>query len=125
MTTFTMDQESYEALVALARKGATTQNDRLSLDAFLQKVEKSNGIKRYQLWIQWQETDQPLPPTTKFPDEWPPNMRYFVELLSRPIARVDVDAVLRAHARKPVNVLVTPDPAGALGWSKLDDYFLQ
>jgi len=125
MTTFTLDQEQYEALIAFARQGTSTPDQARSLNNFLEQIEKANGIKRYKLWVQWQEADQPLPPTTEFPLKWPPELRYYIELISRPINKNDVQEVLKAKARKPVNVLVTPDPGATLGWASIDDYFLQ
>ena len=62
-----LDQEQYEALIALARKGATGDDAR-RLDAFLQDLEAKNGIIRNTLWVQWQELNQPLPPGTNFPE---------------------------------------------------------
>jgi hypothetical protein len=45
-------------------------------------------------------------------------------MVSRQITRVDVDAVLREHAVNPLSVLVTPDPAGEVGWTPVDAYFV-
>lgn len=119
-----LDQQSYEALIALARKGAAAPDEARRLDTFLISLEKANGIIRYGLWVQWQEQDQLLPPKARFPATWPPNMRFYIELISRPIARVDVDAVLKEQARKPTNVLVTKDPGAIVGWTPVDQYFI-
>lgn len=119
-----LNQQDYEALIALARKGAATPDEVRRLDTFLRSIEKANGVNRYGLWVQWQEQDQPLPPTTRFPETWPPDLRFYVELISRPIARVDVEAVLKQKARKPANVLVTKDPGALVGWSELDSFFI-
>jgi hypothetical protein len=123
--TFTLTQDQYEALIALARRGAPTPDQARDLDVFLARIEKANGIVRHRLWIQWQETDVPLPPTTAFPETWPPELRYYLEQLSRPIARADVEHALRVRARRPTQVLVTPDPAGVLGWTRVEDFFVQ
>lgn len=124
MATFVLSQEDYEALVSFARRGVETPDQARTLDSFLTKIETASGIKRHKLWVQWQEADQPLPPTTAFPTKWPPEMRSYIEMISRPIARADVDAVVKARARKPVNILVTPDPGAILGWTAVNDYFL-
>jgi len=124
MATFTLNQEQYEALVALARAGAVG-DDVAALDAFLRDVETANGVTRYLVWVQWQEQDQPLPPTANFPAVWPPELRYRLELLTRPINKADIAEVLSLHARKPVGVLLTKDPAALIGWTKLDDFFTQ
>ncbi len=125
MATFTLTQEQYEALIAFAKRGVTNDGESLTLDTFLRGIETASGITRSLVWIQWQEQDQPLPPSTSFPAVWPPQLRYKLELLSRPVARVDVDKVITAHARRPVAVLCTRDPAAMVGWTKLEDFFPQ
>lgn len=125
MTTFTLSQEQYEALVALARAGAPTVERTRVLDKFLQDIEASNGVTRSLVWIQWQETDQPLPPSAAFPTVWPPELRYRLELLTRPISKADVLAVVASKAKKPTNILCTRDPAAVLGWTAVNDFFTQ
>lgn len=121
----TVTQEEYESLITLARAGATTADAQRQLDAWLKQIEKKNNIVRSILWVQWQEADTPLPPNTAFPEKWPPEMRYMIQLLTRPVSKLDVEAVLRQKARKPVTVMVSPDPGGVLGWIPLGDFFVQ
>jgi len=124
MFPISLTKEEYEALVALARRASTTPDDERRLDAFLKIPEERNGVVRYSLWVQWQEAGADLPPGTVFPDVWPPEQRYFIQLVTRPIAKSDVEAVLENHARQPVEVMVTPDVGAEVGWTKLDDYFV-
>ena len=112
--------EQYEALVALSRRGAT---DQLELDAFLRDIEKANSITRYSAWVQWQEADSPLPPTTRFPENWPPAMRGRLDKINKPITRADVDALVASRSRSPVTVLVTKDPNASVGWTPVDQFF--
>jgi hypothetical protein len=119
----TVTQEEYESLVTLARAGATTPEKQRQLDAWLKLIEKKNDITRYQLWVQWQEADSPMPPNTNFPEVWPPEMRALIQQFSRPVSKADVEVLLEKKARKPVTVLVTSDPAATLGWTALDAYF--
>jgi hypothetical protein len=124
-----LSQQEYEALISLARDGtrnddgSVDQTKALQLDAWLRQLEENSGITRDAVWVQWQESDQPLPPTTNFPDTWPPELRHYIELVTRPIARADVDAVIETQASMPVNILVTRDPAARTGWTALDDFF--
>lgn len=128
---FTLTQEQYEALIALARKGSFDKEGQVipdqarALDNWLKLIEKSNNIIRSALWIQWQEVDAPLPPKYRFPQTWPPNLRYYLELISRPICQADVDQVIKLKAKNPVNILVTPDPGATVGWTAPAQYFLQ
>lgn len=127
---FTITQSQYESLVALAREGAklsdgTTDTDKLRrIDEFLRMIERQNGVTRDIVWVQWQEADAPLPAGTQFPDRWPPEMRRKVELVTRRVARADIDAVLSAHAKNPLSVLCTKDPAGVLGYTPIDQFFV-
>lgn len=118
-----LSNEEYLSLVALARQGATTSDHKRALEAFLKNVDSKNGITRYKLLVQWQEQDSPLPPTTRFPDVWPPEMRATLERTDRAIAKADVEKVLEDRASKPTNVMVTRDMGGVVGWTKLEDYF--
>jgi hypothetical protein len=123
MSDFTISQQDYESLIALARRGATDAETLRSLDSFLKYLEKKNGITRYGLWVQWQEAGKQVPITVSFPQTWPAEMRHYIELITRPIAKADVMTMLTKKARKPLNVLVTPDPAGLIGWTALEAYF--
>lgn len=128
---FTLNQEEYEALISLARRGTFDANGHViidkarQLDNWLRKIEKENGINRSFLWIQWQEVDTPLPPTTNFPEKWPPEMRFYLELVTRPISKEDVHKVVKEKARNPINVLVTRDPGAQVGWTTVDALFVQ
>lgn len=124
-----LNQADYEALVEFARQGTldvsgypVTEKAR-ALDSFLRELESRNGIERYAVWVQWQEQDAPLPPGTTFPDKWPPELRFYLALTTRPIARADVDQLLRVKARSPISVLVTHDPGGQIGWTEIDVFF--
>ena len=125
---FTLNQQEYEALVALAREGAKNDAGQVNhekavrLDEFLRLIEKKNGITRYLVWLQWQELDAPLPPNTQFPEQWPPEMRVLVEQVTRPIARADLQEVLDANAKNPTSVLWTRDPGAMYGWTEFDQY---
>ena len=124
MANFTLTQEQYEALIELARRGATTQTKQLELDQWLKLIERSNGVTRDFIWVQWQELSAPLPSGTRFPEEWPERLRRTIELTTRRIARADVEQVLEQYANSPIEILVTPDPAGIVGWKSLDAYFI-
>lgn len=124
-----MTQSDYEALVDLARQGTINvdgtidQDKSLALESFLVSLETAAGIQRYAVWVQWQETGAPLPAGTNFPAVWPPEQRFYLCLTSRPIAKVDVDKLLKSKAREPISVLVTKDPAALMGWQEYETFF--
>jgi len=125
----TLQQSDYETLVELARRGTLDSSGQVmpdkarDLDSWLKDLELANDIHRYALWVQWQEQEAPLPPGTQFPERWPPEMRAYLALTSRPIARSDVDTLLDSKARSPTNVLVTRDPGATVGWTQVDVFF--
>lgn len=124
MANVTLDQEQYQALVFLARKGAATSDAKRVLEQFLKAIDKANDITRYFLKVRWQELEAPLPKRTSFPTVWPPELELSLERTDRPIAKVDVLDAVTKQASKPTNILVTRDPAGMAGWTKIDDFFI-
>lgn len=120
---FTLTQLQYESLASLARRGAADDETKRRLNDFLKSIEKANGVTRHSLWIQWSENGVPKQSDYSFPETWPPKQRYYLEQVTRPIARSDVDKVLAAKASSPLDVLVTTDPAALLGWTQLDVFF--
>lgn len=120
---FTLTQEQYESLIALARIGAAAEDKVTQLEEWLKLIESANGVTRSIVVVKWQELGQPLPTGTSFPDVWPPQLTAKIELVTRPVARVDVENVLSAKAINPTNVLVTRDPNGLVGLQTLDNFF--
>lgn len=110
--------EDYQALVALSRT-SKGPHDAIELERAIRRMDAENGIERDTLLLRWQEMDVPLPPTTRFPDVWPPELQALIERL-RPISRADVESTLKKLARRPINVMVTRDTAGRVGWVALD-----
>ncbi len=123
---FTLNQEQYEALIALSREGAAASQDPnkiTRLEDWLRSIEKANNVTRSFVLVQWQELDAPLPKGTFFPTSWPPEWRASIEYVGRPVARADVDKLLGQRAKNPTTVLCTRDPAGQVGWTPVADFF--
>lgn len=131
MTTFNLTQQNYEALIALAQRstvcpdGSIDQAKAQELQQYLEEIESENGIVRSSLWIRWQDPAAPLPPGWKsnFPQTWPPNLQFFLQLVSRKITKADVLLVVSKNTPNAVNIMVTPDPAALVGWTQLAVYF--
>lgn len=127
MSNVTMSLEQYAALISLARAGASGPGDgdkMRALEVFLKDIDAANNVARYALLVQWQELDSPVPPGARFPDKWPPEMRFLLERTDRPIAKADVLAALKKVAKNPHEVMVTRDVGGVVGWTKIDDFFI-
>jgi len=123
MANLTISLEEFTALASLARAGAATPDKRRTLETFLKSIEAKNNVKRYVVWVQWQEQDSPVP-TSDFPEKWPPEMRVLLERTDRPIAKSDVVTAVDKKASKPTNIMVTKDPGAVVGWTKLEDFFV-
>lgn len=113
--TVSVSDPLYSALRTAVLAGDTAEATRL-----LGLIDQANGIRRYYLSIRWQDVGG-RPPAVAEIMNWPQNQTYLLEL-DRPIARYDVDQVLAQQARNPVSVMVTPDPAGRVGWTLIGDY---
>ena len=124
---FTLTQEQYESLIAMARKGIPASDAAAGrrFTEWLKLIEKANGIERDVVTVLWQELDQPLPPGVMFPTTWPPTLKYTVELVTRRVARADIDAVLEERAKNPTSVLCTKDPDGIYGLTPIDAFFIR
>ena len=100
------------------------------LESFLvNSIEVPNGGIRYFVAVRWTELASSLPPRTagaptRFPENWPPNLEGTIELLTRPVARADVDQYLQANAKNPTSILCTKDPGLQLGWTPIDSFFV-
>lgn len=119
----TLQQSDYETLVELARRGATDADKARALESWLKDLEEASGIHRYAIWVQWQEQDSPLPAGTQFPEKWPPELRAYLALTTRPITKGDVDTMLKSKASNPTSILVTRDPGAIVGWTELNEFF--
>ena len=124
MSNVTLTLEQYTALATLARAGCTNVDQSRSLEVFLRDIDKSNGVTRNVLLVQWQELDSPLPAGTRFPEKWPPEMRALLERTDRSISKSDVIDMVNAKAKNPHEIMVTRDVAGIVGWTKLEDFFI-
>lgn len=124
MSEVKMSSEQYMALIALARVGVANAEQARTLEAFLEDIDANNNVTRYVLLVQWQELDSPIPPGTKFPEKWPPELRLFIERTDRPVAKSDVLTAVSKRAKNPHNLLVTRDSAGIVGWTQLDKFFV-
>lgn len=124
MSDITLTMQEYETFVSLARANVTDGEQLRKIDEFLKVVEKKNGITRDAVWVQWQEMDAALPAGNRFPETWPPEWRWYIELMTRRVAKTDVEEALKYRARAPVNVLVTKDPGARYGWTPLNDFFV-
>lgn len=87
------------------------------------KINQRNELNFCTLWVQWTERGQPLPIEASFPMRWPAEWRYRLDLFNRTPTRRDVVEILSRQASRPVDVLVTYDPAALVGWSRLDVLF--
>ncbi len=115
MATITMTRAQYDALLAAALVADPT------VKTLGKTIDKANGITRYILQIRWQDMGGTPLRRIELGKPWPEELTYKLEL-ERPIARADVNTVLATQASNPVEVWVTPDPDGLVGWTEIDSY---
>lgn len=121
----TMTQEQYESLATMASAGAKTADGTLAIHEFLRKIESDNGITRFFVNIRWQDARPSKFPVGEFPHSWPPELSGSITRFDRAVAKSDVMDYVNSAGNAPVGVLVTTDPAGIYGWTKLEDFFAQ
>jgi hypothetical protein len=115
-TPISISRAIYDALMTAALAGDTTEVRRLR-----GVIDELNSIRRYSLYIRWQNVGGTRPSRIEVAKGWPALETFLLEL-ERPISRADVDEVLRTQATNPADVHVTPDRNGIVGWSILGDY---
>lgn len=117
-TDVTLTRSQYESL--LAALDGDTQVDATTLRRV---IDSANNIQRFFLKIRWFETggatSQPF--SIQNGGNWPLTQSFTLRQ-DRAIAREDVDDVVRTQATNPVDVQVTTDPDGVVGWTDVDDY---
>ena len=117
MATVTLARDEYERLLdfAYGRRTGTTE-----LRDLQRRIDTANDIKRYLLNIRWYEFGGKPPSRIELKEQgtWPPTQETILRL-DRPISRLDVDEVLRSKAKSPVDVTVTKDERGIVGWTEL------
>ncbi len=111
----TITRPQYDALLALA-----TAQDAAAADTLRRAIDAANSIRRYVLNIRWLNLGGE-PPARVSIQNWPPSQTYRLEM-ERPITREDVESVFANSATNPIEAMVTPDPAGNVGWTLVDAY---
>ncbi len=113
----TLTRAQYDALIAAGLAGDSDEIKRLQA-----LIDEANGINRYRLFIRWEDVGGIAPPTIELGKGWPPTQMFLLEKADLPIAREDVDVVVETQANNAVNVQVTPDVNGVVGWTLVDDF---
>jgi hypothetical protein len=111
-----LSRTSYEGLLTAARQGNAIEAERIRT-----LVDAANDIRRYRLYIRWQDIGGQPPRAIELGKGWPPDLSRLLEL-ERPIALEDVEELLSVLAANPVHTHVTLDPHGIVGWTLLSDF---
>lgn len=121
----TLKEDEYLALVSLTRDHLRDDtNKTISLEEMLKNIESRNGVKRHILVVRWEELGGPVPVTTgDFADSYPASLEGRIELFERGVAKADVVAYVAAKAKRAGQIYVTKDPAGRVGWARLEQAF--
>lgn len=114
----TLTRVEYELLLDFAYSRRTDPTELRNLQ---KRIDTENDIKRYLLNIRWYEVGGKPPSRIEIKenDGWPPRQEFILRQ-DRPIAREDVDQVLRDRAANAVSPTVTRDERGVVGWTELE-----
>lgn len=119
MKTITMTLDQFDALSALAIKGADDAN---LVQDFLTKIAEENGLKVYRLRVAWKDPGAVIPVNQAFPGDWPPKVTTILEQKT-PFTRKQVEEVVFQESPRATLILVTKDLSGRNGWTSLETYF--
>lgn len=87
----------------------------------IREIEAANGTKTYSVVVRWLDAKNPYPRVVDNPAMWPPELKAALTSQS-PIHRDDIEAFVFAKTPRPIAIYVTRDPAGEVGWMKLEDW---
>lgn len=123
-TTVTLTFTQYEFLVKMAQAYERIGNSAglsPTVDEVRKQVDLANSITRYELLVRWQDLGGKQPSRIEIGKGWPPQQTGLL-VMDRPILRSDVEAYVGGYASNPVDIAVTKDVRGVVGWTLLPDW---
>jgi hypothetical protein len=88
----------------------------------IREVNVANGIREYIVRVRWLDGAHPAPrKDIDNPEQWPPELTDRL-VQTTPIYRADIQAFVETKSPRPIAIHVTRDPAGVVGWMKLEDW---
>lgn len=123
MPDVTLTRTEYEYLLDNSRQyeEMITNSTSPNTDLVQRDVDLRNGITRYVLNVRWQNIGGQPPTRIEIGRGWPATQTA-VLTLERPITKEDVQAFVAARASNPVDIAVTKDRRGVVGWTLIDDW---
>ena len=115
MTTISMEAAWYDALVDAALAGDTDQVRTID-----NRIRTQAGIVRFRVWVRWLEVGG-SPAPRAHPQNWPVEQTAEI-VMDRAVSRDDVIGFLKNKSLDAVEVHVTYDPNGKVGWYELDAF---
>jgi hypothetical protein len=106
----------WQAIVGAVLKGETED-----LNALLDRVDDENSLTRYYLYVKWMDAATPRPGAQDAPTDWPPwRSEWFVQY--ERFTKEFVEDFVATQTTRPLNILVTNDPYGEVGYYELDEF---
>jgi len=101
--------------------GAVLKNDTDDLNQVLDRVDQENELRRYYLYIKWQDGDVRRPGPDDPIEDWPPWVfDWFTSY--EPFTAEWVREYVARRTSNAIYILVTDDPSGEVGWYELEEF---
>lgn len=121
MGAVTLTEAQWKAVAANLRLVESVyQGKLLEIEQLITEIERANNIVTYVLWVRWRDANSPHPRAEDNPQEWPPTLTAQITKIV-PITRTVVEDFVATRTRNPAGIWVTQDPAGQVGWKRVED----
>lgn len=91
------------------------------IEGLISDIERDNSVETFVLWARWRDAAGPKPKLGENPREWPPTLEAII-VRDSPITKAVVTSFVEDRTSRPAGIWVTRDPAGKVGWMRLEDY---
>jgi len=119
--TISLTDQQWKAVAANLRLSESVfQGKHLEIEQLITDIERANGIVTYVMWVRWRDANSPHPRSDDNPQDWPPTLSAQITK-TVPITRTTVEEFVAQRTRNPAGIWVTQDPAGLVGWKKVED----
>lgn len=91
------------------------------VQSVIRQVDEANAVTRHALYVRWQTYAGTPELYVNQRTDYPPFTKRQL-VMDRAISRDDVLKYVTEFSPSPINIQVTPDTRGEIGWTELDVY---
>lgn len=118
----TLTEGQWKAVVAHLHLVMSAYPSRLEeIRQLIVEVDRANGRRTFVACVRWRDANSPHPRNIDNPAEWPPTL---AACLTGPeaITKDAIEAYVAARTPQPAGIWATRDPAGKVGWRRLEEW---